>query len=57
MNLYDGNGVMIPVGGDSSTKIPWLNLAHTGKAPDAYGNSIYAFNRTQEYGADGTELY
>lgn len=56
MNLYDGNGVMIPVGGDSSIKIPWLNLAHMGKAQNAYGNTIYAFNRTQEYGMDGTEL-
>lgn len=56
MNLYDGTGMRIPVGGDSSTKIPWLNLSHKGAAVDAYGNSVYAFNRTQEYGMDGTEL-
>lgn len=55
MNLYDGTGTLIPVG-DSAGKIPWLNLSHKGKAPDAYGNSIYAFNRTQEYGMDGAEL-
>lgn len=56
MNLYDGNGTRIPVGGDGSTSIPWLNLSHKGMAADEYGNSIYAFNRTQEYGMDGTEL-
>lgn len=56
MNLYDGTGALIPIGGDSGAKTPWLNLSHKGKAPDAYGNSIYAFNRTQEFGMDGTEL-
>ena len=56
MNLYDGNGVMIPIGEDSVVKSPWLNLSHKGQAPDMYGNSIYAFNRSHEYGADGTEL-
>ena len=56
MNLYDGNGNMIPIGGDSSTKSPWLNVSHKGMAPDIYGNSIYSFSRTQEYGLDGTEL-
>lgn len=56
MNLYDGTGTRIPVGGDGSTKIPWLNLSHKGAAADAYGNSVYAFNKTQEYGMDGTEL-
>lgn len=56
MNFYDGNGNMIPAGGDSSAKIPWLNLAHQGKAEEIYGNSIYSFTRTQEYGMDGTEL-
>lgn len=56
MNFYDGNGNMIPVGGDGSIKIPWFNVSHKGMAPDVYGNSIYSFSRTQEYGLDGTEL-
>lgn len=55
MNLYDGTGTLIPVG-ESSGKIPWMNLGHMGKALPIYGNSIYAFSRTQEYGMDGTEL-
>lgn len=56
MNLYDGNGVMIPIGGGGDSKRPWLNIAHAGTAPDAYGNSLYAFNRSHEYGFDGIEL-
>lgn len=56
MNIYNGNGAMIPVGGDSNTKSPWINLSHKGKAPDEKGNTIYSFNQTQACGMDGTEL-
>lgn len=56
MNLYDGNGVMIPISGGGDTKRPWLNFSHKGKALDIYGNSVYAFNRSHEAGMDGSEI-
>ena len=56
MNIYDGLGNLIPVGGNGQNKIPWMNIAHKGTAPDAYGNSLYSFNRSHDLGFDGVEL-
>lgn len=57
MAIYNVNGNIIPTGGSSESqqKFPWLNIAHKGTAPEQYGNSIYAFNRSHTMGFDGVE--
>lgn len=56
MNLFDGSGNRLDVGGSSGKKYPWLNMSHKGMAPNDKGNTIYSFSRSHEAGMDGTEL-